>query len=87
MQDIGTRRDRHQIVAEILETARGGSLRTHILFKAKLSYDQLNEYLPLLVEKGFLEDLTIVRNRQTKHLLKTTRQGEQFLQNYRALNL
>ena len=87
MHDMNGRRDRHQIVAEILETARGGTLRTHILFKAKLSYDQLNEYLPLLVEKGYLEDLKIVRNRQTKHLLKTTRQGEQFLQNFRSLNL
>jgi len=57
------------------------------MYKAKLSYTQLNEYLPLLVEKGFLEDLTIVRNRQIKHLLKTWEQGERFLENFTLLDL
>jgi len=87
MQGVSKRRDRHEIVAEILETARGGAIKTHIMYKAKLSYAQLNEYLPLLLEKGFLENLTIVRNRQTKHILKTSEQGELFLQNFRTLNL
>jgi predicted transcriptional regulator len=49
------RRDRHDIVVEILRTAVDGKIKTHIMYKAKLSYAQLNEYLPLLVEKGFLE--------------------------------
>ena len=87
MQNMNKRRDRHEIVAEILETARGGAIKTHIMYKAKLSYAQLNEYLPLLVEKGFLENLTIVKNRQTKHILKTSGQGEVFLQNFRLLDL
>ena len=87
MQSVSKRRDRHDIVAEILETARGGAIKTHIMYKAKLSYAQLNEYLPLLIEKGFLEDLSIVRNRQMKHLLKTSKQGEMFLQNFRLLSL
>lgn len=57
------------------------------MYKAKLSYAQLNEYLPLLVEKGFLENLTIVKNRQTKHILKTSDLGEQFIDNFRMLDL
>ena len=87
MQNMNKRRDRHEIVAEILETARGGAIKTHIMYKAKLSYAQLNEYLPLLVERGFLENLTIMKNRQMKHLLKTSGQGEVFLQNFRLLDL
>lgn len=87
MQSVSKRRDRHDIVAEILETARGGAIKTHIMYKAKLSYAQLNEYLPLLVEKGFLENLTIVKNRQTKHILKTSDLGEQFIDNFRMLDL
>jgi len=87
MQSVTKRRDRHDIVAEILETARGGAIKTHIMYKARLSYAQLNEYLPLLLEKGFLENLTIVKNRQVKNLLKTSEQGEQFLENFRSLDL
>ena len=87
MQSVSKRRDRHEIVAEILETARGGAIKTHIMYKAKLSYAQLNEYLSWLLEKGFLQNLTIMRNRQMKHILKTSEQGEQFLQNFRMLDL
>ena len=87
MHDGSQRRDRHEIVAEILETARGGAIKTHIMYKAKLSYAQLNDYLPLLLEKGFLENLTILRNRQIKRILKTSEQGEQFLENFRLLDL
>jgi len=46
------------------------------MYKAKLSYGQLSEYIPLLIEKGFLENLTVIRHRQEQHLLKTTEQGE-----------
>jgi len=87
MQSVSKRRDRHDIVAEILETARGGAIKTHIMYKAKLSYGQLSEYIPLLIEKGFLENLTVIRYRQTKNLLKTTEQGEKFLENFKSLDL
>jgi predicted transcriptional regulator len=87
MENVVKRKDRHEIVAEILETAKGGAIKTHIMYKAKLSYAQLNDYLPLLIEKGFLENLTIMKNRQVKHLLKTSEQSEQFLQNFRSLDL
>jgi len=87
MQNVSKRRDRHEIVAEILETARSGAIKTHIMYKAKLSYAQLNEYLLLLVERGFLQNLTIVRNKQVKLLFKTSEQGEQFLENFRLLDL
>jgi predicted transcriptional regulator len=87
MQSVSKRRDRHEIVAEILETARGGAIKTHIMYKAKLSYAQLNEYMPLLVEKGFLQNLTITKNRQTKNILKTSELGEKFIENFRTLTL
>ena len=63
MAGVNRRRDRHEIVAEILNHAKGGKIKTHIMYKAKLSYAQINEYLRLLVEKGFLEDLTTKRKR------------------------
>jgi predicted transcriptional regulator len=87
MEVESKRRDRHDIVAEILETARGGAIKTHIMYKAKLSYAQVSEYLPLLLGKGFLENCTVTRHRQEKLLLKTTEQGERFLENLRSLSL
>ena len=79
MATVNKRRDRHDIVAEILKTARGGKIKTHIMYKAKLSYSQINEYLNLLVKKGFLENMTIKRKRQTITIYRTTKKGIEFL--------
>jgi predicted transcriptional regulator len=87
MSSGSRRRDRNDIVAEILETAKGGAIKTYIMYKAKLSYSQVSEYIPLLVEKGFLEDLPVVaRRRRVKRVLKTTELGVKFLENVRSLN-
>jgi predicted transcriptional regulator len=86
MSDTRGRRDRHDIVAEILQTARGGAIKTHIMYKAKLSYGQLSEYLPMLVERGFLENTTVVEHRQTKRIFRTTEEGERFLDNVKSID-
>ena len=80
------RRDRHEIVAEILKTAREGRIKTHIMYKAKLSYSQINTYLQLLVDKGFLENNTVVRRRQTITLYRTTPKGVHFIENIDTVN-
>jgi len=70
--ELGTkRRDRHDIVTEILKTAREGKIKT---------------YLQLLVEKGFLENNTVARKRQTITLYKTTPKGVHFIENIEAVN-
>ena len=79
MAAVNKRRDRHDIVAEILKTAKGGKIKTHIMYKAKLSYSQINEYLNLLVGKGFLENMIIKRKRQTITMYRTTKKGIEFL--------
>jgi len=80
------RRDRHDIVAEILKTAREGRIKTHIMYKAKLSYSQINSYLQLLVDKGFLENNTVIRKRQSITLYKTTPKGVYFIENIDTVN-
>ena len=79
------RRDRHDIVVEILRTAVEGKIKTHIMYKAKLSYAQLNEYLPLLVGKGFLENTSIKQKRTMKRVYKTTEKGLRFLDNFDSI--
>jgi predicted transcriptional regulator len=79
------RRDRHDIVVEILRTAVEGKIKTHIMYKAKLSYAQLNEYLPLLIDKGFLENTSIRHKRNLKRVYKTTDKGMKFLENFDSI--
>lgn len=84
--DDSKRRDRHDIIAEILRTAKDGKIKTHIMYKAKLSYAQINEYLPALVENGFLENTTIKMRRYHKRVFKTTPKGQRFLENFEVMN-
>jgi len=80
------RRDRHDIVAEILKTAVGGRIKTHIMYRAKLSYSQVNMYLSFLVEKGFLENTAVEQNKQTKKVYKTTTKGVQLMESLESIN-
>ena len=79
------RRDRHDIVVEILRTAVEGKIKTHIMYKAKLSYAQLNEYLPLLIDKGFLENTSIRHKKVLKRVYKTTQKGLAFLESFNSI--
>lgn len=49
------RRDKLVIMAEIVSIAKKGTSKTHIMFKANLSFSQLNQYLSLLSNTGLLE--------------------------------
>ena len=48
-------RSRTEIVAMILDSTNGGATRTKIMYKAFLSYQQLKEYLTLLIENHLIE--------------------------------
>jgi len=48
------RRDRHDIIAEILKTAKRGEKKTYIMYKARLSHSQLKIYLELLNRNGMI---------------------------------
>ena len=80
------RRDRHDIIVEILKTAIEGRIKTHIMYKAKLSYAQLNEYLPHLVQNGFLENTTVRGKKYQKRVFKTTMKGLRLIDNFETMN-
>jgi len=86
MKDAEKRRDRHEIIGEILKTALNGQIKTHIMYRAKLSYSQINEYLPLLVEKGFLENANATRGKQRTTVYRTTSKGLQLIENLESVN-
>ena len=53
------RRDRLIIIGEIINITRKGSSKTQIMFKANLSFSQLNQYLSLLLKTSLLEKKAI----------------------------
>ena len=50
-------RSRTEIVSNILEAANGGVTKTKIMYKSFLSYNQLREYLSILIENNLIEYL------------------------------
>jgi len=75
------RRDRFYIIAEILEIAKNGSLKTQIMYRANLSFAQLNEYISFLTKMGLLE--TSQENGKTTYT--TTTKGLKYIEKYADL--
>lgn len=75
------RRDHLYIMAEILEVAMDGALKTQIMYRANLSFAQLNEYLKIMMDIKLLE---VIRNSE-KTFYKTTQKGMRYLQSYREI--
>ncbi len=76
------RRDKLCIIAEILEIARDGTLKTQIMYKANLSYAQLNDYLQFMLKIGMIEKHTI----KAREVYVATEKGLDFLQRQCELN-
>jgi len=70
------RRDKLCIIAEILEIAKEGTLKTQIMYKANLSFAQLNDYLKFMMKIKLMEKLT----NQGKDIYVSTDKGLDFLQ-------
>jgi len=50
------RRARHDIIMEILKSAVNGSKKTSIMYKASLSFEQLQQYLNALKKAHFITE-------------------------------
>ena len=60
-------RSQTEIVAMILDAANGeGETKTRIMYFAFLSYNQLNEYLSLLIENNLIENWPVENNSPQK---------------------
>lgn len=75
------RRDKLFIVAEILEITREGSLKTQVMYRANLSFTQLNNYLKFMLKINLLEK--VMRNE--KEIYRATEKGTTFLERYREI--
>lgn len=61
---------------DILCISKKGTSKTHIMFKANLSFSQLNEYTNFLVQHHFLEPI----GNGNKLIYKTTQRGLEFIE-------
>lgn len=70
-------RNKLQIIAEILEIVRDGAKKTHIMYKANLSYKLLCKYLDEVLECGLVrvdcEDSYVVAPKGKKFLQQFNR--------------
>ena len=75
-------RTRVEILASILKVAGTRTLKTHIMYKANLSFRQLERYLALLETNGMLartfDDNTI--------MFQVTEKGNEFLKDYERVS-
>ena len=72
------RRDRLRIIAQILEISKSGCLKTQIMYRANLSFAQLNEYLSFLIKIRLLT----LENENKKSIYLTSAKGNQYLEKY-----
>ena len=64
------RRDTLHIIANILEITREiGNIKTQIMYKANLSFNQVNDYLKLMLQIKLLEEIVS----REKKLFKVTK--------------
>ena len=73
-------RSRTEIVSMILEIASQGTSKTKIMYKAYLSYSQLNRYLSFLIEDKLIE------YKPGLELYTLTEKGERLLHMYKDLD-
>ena len=66
-------RGRTEIVSNILDAANGKATKTKIMYSAFLSYNQLKDYLSVLIENNLIECL------EGTQTYKTTEKGLNFL--------
>jgi len=74
------RRNRINIISDILRViqARGGEIKkTHIMYQANLSHNQMKLYLDELYKKKFIENTD-----SKKPLIKITKKGQDFSLQY-----
>jgi predicted transcriptional regulator len=50
------RRARHDIIMEILKNAKNGVKKTPLMYKASLSFTQIEQYLNALKKAGFITE-------------------------------
>ncbi|MGI0051542.1 MAG: winged helix-turn-helix domain-containing protein [Nitrososphaeraceae archaeon] len=83
-------RSRTELVGSILAAANGGATKTKIMYTAFLSFNQLKEYLSILIENNLIEYLDGTKTFKTTekglNLLKIHNEMGELLQQSNTIN-
>lgn len=79
--EASRRRDKLSIIAEILEIAKSETLKTQIMYKANLSFAQLNDYLKFMLKANLLKKFRA----KGKDVYIASEKGLDFLQRHSEL--
>jgi predicted transcriptional regulator len=72
-----------EIVANLLDIAKTATLKTHLMYKANLSYVMVNEYLAYLIDAGLIVEGP--EPGTNAKLFETTEKGMKYLEIYASL--
>jgi len=75
------RRDRVEIIADILQASRRGATKTKIMLRADVNFKQVQKYLDVLVKK----DLLTVTRQGRRSLFQISDKGIEYLNEYKRL--
>jgi predicted transcriptional regulator len=78
MPERKNNRGKIEIMADVLALSTSGIKKTHIMYRANLSYEQILHYLNQLLSKGLL----IQENSDGSLVYRTTEKGREFLTCY-----
>ena len=71
---MGNRRSSYDISANILRVARGGALKSHLVYRANLNFEVINRYLRRLERNGLIEN--------SGRIFRTTEKGIEFIDHF-----
>jgi predicted transcriptional regulator len=52
---VRRKRTSYELLADLLQSSKGGARKTALMFRANLSFLLLNKYLSVLLDNGFVE--------------------------------
>ncbi len=79
------KRESLELIRDILAAvrAKNGTIKpTHIMYRANLSHQMLNEYLADLLERGFLEEQEAAKGKNKGKTYALTDKGFDYLKEY-----
>ncbi|MDH2899558.1 MAG: winged helix-turn-helix domain-containing protein [archaeon] len=76
-------RNRMEIVANLLSIAKNGALKTHLMYRANLSYLMVTEYLDFLCRSNLIKETVDVEG--ITKVFQTTEKGLKYLDVYDSL--
>jgi predicted transcriptional regulator len=81
IENSSKRRDKLIIMSEIIDITKKGTSKTQIMFKANLSFTQLQQYISLLLNTGLIKENT----KDRRVIFQATSKGLEFLERQQSV--